>query len=1019
MSATLAVLTEHRDAILLAEIGALLHDLGKLSAEFIVQQSRECKQNKSAHPECGFDHEEIRKRADFLGPDFQNLLENPQWNRRLRIDVLDQLRQAPQYLAHYISGHRSAMFSSNMGLLALIVRCDQADSGVDKGATTDAGKQSLSGTWVASAFGFEAGTLSTDPAVLAMKRKELGQTLTDTLNRVLSTKKGEPANVRRMIFEGIEKNYRLALGDTRRAANDVTLWDHSYSVASLYKAALAKLLLEEKWTEPAKLQWRILRVAIDGLGFLGQTHQVADVLGRQEALRQALDAVRALLEVTYPLGNEVYRDENGSAFVAPDVAGLLDRPDEHGVPLRDRIRDAFTAELAGEVQLILEPEDFSQPSRGAIRLGELLRRPLPPLSADPQIVAAWWPQPPQEDVCTVCGLRPQGHGAEQIDEYRHNPRYYQQKAAARNVCCICLGRRGRRAAQWAADLGKPAATHTTIWTDEVADEHGRLALIVGQFDLEHWLDGRYLNSIFTQALATRDGHAPTPTIYDDLVAALADELCRNVGPDKGNPPWLQRLAPEAFRVPAQQFYQAVVEERDVDGLSAGVAADDWDAKAHLLALFLLRKHPSFARLRRIWETTRGFWQAVRDEDLPQTGPAGPRLRIQVQESPDLGHFHAYELNLGLAVLQVVWDPDQGCFLTAANLAYVARQLPDRPASPEDWRKLLTRQPFGLEEPTGYGGAKRSLDVVTITNVEPVGTYTPAIPILAEPRTFLALVPAHQAPAILQAIQDRYARELGKVRNRLPLTLGLVACPRRTPLRAVVEAGRRLLDQPTSTELWTVESQQNSDIQFTNGVRWQIPITLGDGSFDPYYPYFFVQAGDAGGQGRPRRFRSFRPTDDGPEPCWLVHATELQTSDVVYVTPSTFDFVYLDATARRFEVSYDPAGRNRHRPTRPYHLEDLATLGELWGWIGPGRLSPTQRHDLLGLIEAKREEWRQLTGITAYDPTFQQFVRDVLAHTDWRGARPDEDEEATLYQAALTGVLADVAELYDAALKTAT
>ena len=33
---------QDRNFILLAEIGALIHDLGKLSDEFIVRQSREC-----------------------------------------------------------------------------------------------------------------------------------------------------------------------------------------------------------------------------------------------------------------------------------------------------------------------------------------------------------------------------------------------------------------------------------------------------------------------------------------------------------------------------------------------------------------------------------------------------------------------------------------------------------------------------------------------------------------------------------------------------------------------------------------------------------------------------------------------------------------------------------------------------------------------------------------------------------------------------------------------------------------
>ena len=41
--------------------------------------------------------------------------------------------------------------------------------------------------------------------------------------------------------------------------------------------------------------------------------------------------------------------------------------------------------------------------------------------------------------------------------------------------------------------------------------------------------------------------------------------------------------------------------------------------------------------------------------------------------------------------------------------------------------------------------------------------------------------------------------MGKVRNRLPLTLGVVYGGRRTPLASLLDAGRRMLRHPARTD----------------------------------------------------------------------------------------------------------------------------------------------------------------------------------------------------------------------------
>src|SRR5437868_7742591 len=51
------------------------------------------------------------------------------------------------------------------------------------------------------------------------------------------------------------------------------------------------------------------------------------------------------------------------------------------------------------------------------------------------------------------------------------------------------------------------------------------------------------------------------------------------------------------------------------------------------------------------------------------------------------------------------------------------------------------------------------------------------------------------------IKEQYEEQMGKVHNLLPITGGIVFAGRRTPLPAILDAGRRMLKQLESNEVW--------------------------------------------------------------------------------------------------------------------------------------------------------------------------------------------------------------------------
>ncbi len=872
--------------------------------------------------------------------------------------------------------------------------------------------------------------------------------------------------------------FSKGLGDTRQPTNEVTLKDWGWTVAALFKGSVVKKILSPHINITDRntydLSWRLLSLRTDGLAYMLSAPSIPDLLVRKELLTSAWNQVQRLLEEGYPLGLEVYRDENGPVFVVPDLDNLLglENPDDNHKTLREYILEAFRQgtvkgdpclAIDGEVVPVFKLDEKpwkGQPAPAELPpIGDHLNpKKTPPLQSDPAVIAQFWCNH-GEEICSVCGLRPQGPG---------------RKAKSRKICNICEERRADRAKAWAVNLGSTFLG--TIWLDEVADANGRLALLVGQFDLSHWLAGTLVHSL---------------AVLDPSKCEPSNRHC----PQKS-----------------------------------------WE---------YVSKNPSFARLRRIWETTRRFWQEVAPTDAPPeelqdfcnrngldietlwegslslekslvgevVGKAGPRLLIHGELHPhrqgeDPGPYHAYELRLGRVKLGVLWDPERKGFITLENLVYIAKQLghklpkPESREGKEDKREFLHRwaakvvkqemqaqKELALEEPTGYGSRNREWGTIRIYEVELLPQpYVPTVPTLAEPRTFMALVPADKALDVVRAIKVKYEREIGKVRNRLPLHLGIVFADAHQPLRTILDAGRRMLAQKAADELWRVvgdqerqmagqqgipilhitemekpetqlederpeliyEDPQRKEKRITNQyktwhriilqsqksnriVSWYVPAVMGDGKTpDNWYPYVFWKEDKDGNpdpgsatQKRSRYYQApnpFDPDKDGnPRLGWVVHAGELKEGDAIYFTPATLDFIWLDHGGTRFEIAYDEKGWRRGTLHRPYLLDEVDDLLACWELLAGDRekkikrLGTSQLHVVRDLIETKRAEWFKNPQDSLQNKTFRAHCESVLKNAQW-ATKPTESELNRLTHWAVTGVLADAVELFYHILK---
>jgi hypothetical protein len=942
----LDMLINHREVILLAEAIGWLHDYRKCSDEQLRVQAANLSNQQ------GLGRNEIANRFSAL----------TSTNIPLFGDVCS--------FAQLIHRQQGANCNSLPGYLS---RCHDT-AHFDKQEPTG-GEQNYPSVQISSPFGFEQAV----PNDLTNQLWHLPWTT------LVNYSVSDRAN----IVNSISKLFAQVGADTRRPINEISLWDWGVLVGALYKAAIAGALLSGQTLPDKDLRWRLLSVRVNGLEYITKVARLPDLLGRQKLLNNGLDKVRQLLEENCAIGNEVYRDENGSLFVVADLPNLLNFTDNNNEVLNTLILKTFkqgtlrndsSLALGGEVTPTIELDNTSwwgqdpdwQAKKAA---GQLPQNEIPSVSkvlsqpiaspASPEEIKPFW-QNHIAETCTVCGIRPQGQT---------------EKPSSRKVCNICEIRRLDRCRAWATKQSEE-----TIWIDEVADKNARLALITGQFDLDDWLSGQLVESL----------------VLNSPDSSTTGEV----------------------------------------------------------------KSPSFSRIRRIWETTRQFWQNVKTDSNQFLSDSRRRLLLYLDQTPNLAPFHVYEMDLGITTLSMAWYPQQsdgngGYLISTDNLGYVARQLKkdkeifNDPAtaaiSVEDYIQsefVKTKRPIKLRNSDAIAGERNQNLLagrhIVRTDHQDVA-YSTAISILAEPRTFMALVPAEKSLDVIKAIQTKYEREMGKVRNRLPIHLGVVYFPRRTPLRSALDAGRQMLNykSPDNQQLWQVYSKSQGALptekedladgtkqfddtimlnltQNDHSITWHVPAKMGDGTTpDVWYPYVFLETNgdDSKINGRQRAIKSQRP--DETTPCWLVHAADLKDGDWIYFTPSTFDFEFLDTSARRFEVYYDENGR-RPRQTRPFYLEDLDRFEKLWEILK--KLETSQRHQVIHIIEATRETWhgQDEENQSLDDPVFQQFVADTLANATWPKDQSwksiPEDQQKELIDAGVRGELADLAELHMEILK---
>ncbi len=989
MASFLQLIDNRREAILLGEIGTLLHMFGKCSSEFLQANS----------VEAGGVHDSHDNLKHF--PQLKSPLEDPLLRKRFKLPASGQQEELAGNFSDFITKYKGE--KPDCSLLKLFNTCHRMTSADEKGVVRR--KQSIQDMWIATPFGYRAQMV--EPRLLDEERERMDKELAEAFDAYLA-ETISIESLRASAIGTLKPGLSQALGETRQPANDVTLWAQSHGVASLYKPILAALALNREPC-PRKadgspdyddLRWRLLGIGWSGLSFLERGRKPSDIVQRQELLGDIARELQDVLEVKHPVGSGFYADINGAFFtfpgledadaaelvkeLAPELAEVIRRHSDH------ELWPFFTLSRPSRTLTVITGEIESRDRIAACpRVAALLSIAQGKGRRQEQLVLngpALAPPLAGQDVCPLCQSR-----AKSLDE---------------ETCPVCQDRRAGGQLKWQKNR-----KGRTIWIDEVADQRGRVALLTLRFDLSRWLSGEWFTTLWSQTLddwwssermsKVRDNQQQSkklgklvPSLQPTVQVAtqiLSSVGIGNVVQDVGfRAAILESFFEEGVTVEQVESHRYYI-GRVLENLRRRINDDpNYQMQAEDLATALFTQNPSPARLARIWEETEAFLEQWINRMEKITFADRPRRLAFSTVLPVAGvqQGQTYQISLRqlapgpLAVLCM--DEDRSHFLTIDALDRFQYRQRDRrlrglgavraaleDAGIESWVDDSTDEQLSIEAPVALAAGS--------FQTEP---YLPLILLARSPVFCQLLVPAERVPEAICELLTVAGQRFSRVGGKLPIRLSVLVARRKFPLYALVEAGQQALDHPS----------------FSSGALEPPWWDTETGTPDEFYSYY-PRATPAGGVDR------------------LAGLVRPQPDQAVWLTPGWFDFDFLGSTADRRRLTYVEDESRPVRPAiaygqlhpRPIRLHKLREMVYLWKLL-KSLLGPTQLHGIEEALTTKLDEWKTVG--SAAMPVFNKFATATLCDALGDRWKTLDERQAKLLDSSMTsGLFLETLELF--------
>ncbi|MBP7702998.1 MAG: CRISPR-associated protein Csx11 [Candidatus Hydrothermae bacterium] len=974
MNDLIQTIIDKKKDILIGEIGALLHDIGKCHSNFIGKNSIE-------NIPTVFDHANI---DEFLENKFVDFVKSN------KLEFIINNENTSVY--SLIKEHHNEK-NDNI-IINILESCDHLDSADDKGIVRR--KQSKDNTIISSPFGYLKEKI--DLQCLKKRLNDLECNLIDLFQKY-TTENMDIICFRKSLINNLKTTFSHALGETRIPANDVTLWDHSHSTASLFKSVLCAMALGEN-PDHEKLQWRILGFCWDGIGFINKGKKIADIQVRNKIIEDIKNKLTEKFEVEIPIGNVIYEDNNGIYFTFPAL---------------NKNSEVLAAECAKiGLEIIREKSDneiwpfftLSKPSRRLTILAEELKfasqkRNIPKMSptlfikqedSDDKIKEEKIPDShdmptpkDEEDICPVCKFR--------------------AKSKENERCDVCENRRKGRLNEWLNNR------ENTIWIDEIADTNNRVALLTLNFDLDKWLDGTMVGTIYSQSFEDWK-NSNRATIFfedeqkkqklknrgikiDDSLINLSKNLLKIITDDdiKKDPSFKSDLINTFYEDIKSE--QTIEDKNYVENFINNIKERIMPAQFNSCNLqkLIFIQNPSPARLYRIWKETKEFFDLVINKvnsEIYQNKWKRINFSVDYNElKSKLKQNATIEDNTPYIIKIKDLTPENVLVFHSTNGEFYTIESLEKYRYGGKSGIEAVKEAFSNEinwistEDDPDTNLLQNNQNVKINNQTSEEYYYPFIEITTSPLSLRLLVPASDAIKILESIVKLYNQRFEKVIGKLPLNMGLLVANRKFPLYVLLEAGGRMFrnkefKDPELMDIW-----------------WDINGLMND----EYYSYYPVV-----------NKKDFYNLDE---------LSRLSKGGKFALYPGYFDFDLLLGTNDRYNIFYKNkkrAGKDyKLYSKRPYYFYQFAEMINLWETL-TNNISSSQINFIEEMFTNKLREWRNVSDANQ-EEVFKKFaeatIKDAFSE-NWNKLKIETQD--FILKSAYNGLLLDTIILFNHTIK---
>lgn len=773
--------------------------------------------------------------------------------------------------------------------------CENVNSGIDKGAP----KEQLSHLNIVNAFGSVMETIDdTEDGKRRYDERRL-----DFFKRLRSKKSisnKDFIQIREDIQSEIKKWYSHLLSDSRFPINDVTLWDQAYMTASMFKAALAAisldgLIYDRYILNPRKIMWSIMGIQYDKLGLAEKAMNSYFINWYRETAKKADKKIKKLIEVEYALGNEIYRDETGIYFIVPEnvIGKHAGRGAEKLYYLHDDLNELQNdivkcfEEFKGEVF----PAIFlTKPSRGTMNIAFLLKnvkknflKPIYPQTFDMKEIFNVKIREESHIICDVCRVRFVGVENNNL-----------------KLCHVCNDRRTKTKHE---EVKIDRKIKETVFTGEVQDKNGMIALVTLKFELSEWLNGNMLNMMLSNKniensveklisnikadLGCRKGNSVIKDLVfeGDLPSMGAQEYCKSILVERTiGDEWEELLKRELGD--KINFEDRIIKWNDLSDSNIKFLAE-------ILIQFLIRKNPSPARFRRIWESTEAFFTNI-EKELGNIFkmPAYRNRRIKFNKIIDEQHknkeFEYKGLNFTSDMygnLYLISSIEHAVPLLKNHSIENKIAFEEIEKDKSDWINKNKIELTDMEN-----GSKYSVELKNIKYI----SYKPYISIIdTTPISWQFIVPAEYVPKVIQEVQRRYNEQFKYVKGKLPLHIGMVFQNYKKPLYIGIKALRNI-----RRDIYTWDNIKCK--KTGKALKEDIGVSGREKLNREYYSIF--QLSDTSNKDNHKYYRIHLPKSS--EEIFLKNVDEATDKEKYYIYPNTIDFEFLDTNIRRNDISYN-------------------------------------------------------------------------------------------------------------------